>query len=511
VEKKKVIIVGAGISGLCAGAYLQMNGYDTEIFEIHDRPGGLCTAWKRKEFTFDGCIHWLAGSTPDDPFYFLWDELIDMKSIDFVDHDRQFRFVDREGKTLDLYCDPAKLEKELLEKAPEDAPFIRKLIKTVRKFERFEMPIETAPELMGLWGKLKMICKMLPYLRPLLKYSKISVADVGRRCKSPLLREAFTHNELFNRFAFFGFIMTLVWYGKKVAGYPVGGSLPLARRFEKRYSDLGGSIRYESKVTKITVENDTAKGIELENGEKYDADVVISAADGRYTIYEMLGGRYTNRKIEDLYAGKDELLTPFPSLVYVSLGIGRRLDDLPHQIIYQIDEPIPMDDKTKASAVMTTIYHFDPTLAPEGKTCVNVMFETYAHDTWAALRETDRERYRAEKKRIADRVIEILDEKIGDFRDHVEVVDVATPATFHRYTNNWKGSYEGWLPGPGALMASLSKELPGLKNFFQIGQWVMPGGGLPSGVMSGRHVTQILCKKDGKKFAVPAKDTGGRS
>ena len=61
---KKVDIIGAGIAGLSAGCYLQMNGYDTEIFELHNKPGGLCTSWKRGDYTIDGCIHWLVGSGP---------------------------------------------------------------------------------------------------------------------------------------------------------------------------------------------------------------------------------------------------------------------------------------------------------------------------------------------------------------------------------------------------------------------------------------------------------------
>ena len=81
MANKKVIIIGAGISGLCAGSYLQMNGYDTEIFELNTIAGGLCTAWKRKGYTFDGCVHWLAGSKPTDPFYHLWKELIDIDSF----------------------------------------------------------------------------------------------------------------------------------------------------------------------------------------------------------------------------------------------------------------------------------------------------------------------------------------------------------------------------------------------------------------------------------------------
>jgi phytoene dehydrogenase-like protein len=46
----------------------------------------------------------------------------------------------------------------------------------------------------------------------------------------------------------------------------------------------------------------------------------------------------------------------------------------------------------------------------------------------------------------------------------------------------------------------MDKSLPGLKNFYMIGQWVEPGGGLPPAIMSGRNVTQIICKKDKKKF-----------
>ena len=78
----------------------------------------------------------------------------------------------------------------------------------------------------------------------------------------------------------------------------------------------------------------------------------------------------------------------------------------------------------------------------------------------------------------------------------------ATPATFNRYTNNWRGSYEGWLPGPGALMVTIKKELPGLNNLYMIGQWVEPGGGLPNTIRSARHVAQIICKKDNKEFEV---------
>ena len=63
-------------------------------------------------------------------------------------------------------------------------------------------------------------------------------------------------------------------------------------------------------------------------------------------------------------------------------------------------------------------------------------------------------------------VIEILDKKLGDIASRVEVYDVATPATYIRYANNWKGSIEGWLPTPNLFVFGkhIRKTLHGLKN-----------------------------------------------
>jgi phytoene dehydrogenase-like protein len=61
---KSMIIIGTGIGGLSTGCYAQMSGYSTRIFEMHDKPGGVCTAWHRNGYTIDGCIHNLVGTRP---------------------------------------------------------------------------------------------------------------------------------------------------------------------------------------------------------------------------------------------------------------------------------------------------------------------------------------------------------------------------------------------------------------------------------------------------------------
>jgi len=493
--RKNVKIIGAGIAGLSAGCYLQMNGYDTEIYELHSVPGGLCCAWERKGYTIEGCIHWLVGSSPADNFYSLWNELIDMKNMEFVDHEEFIRVEDKDGKFIRVFTDVNKLEKEMMEKAPEDKELISEFMNAIRKFLKLNMPIEKAPETYNLLDGIKMMLRFIPYIGALKKWSSISAQEYADKCKNTLLKKTIELMFIPEMVVLF-LIMTLVWMHKKSAGYPIGGSLKFARLIEKKYLGLGGKIRYKSKVKKIITENNSAKGIMLENGETQEADIVISAADGHYTIFEMLEGKYINKEIKGYY----ENYKTFPSYVQVSLGVSKTFEDVPHSLHFPLEKPLIIDKDYKHEYIGVRIFNFDPTCAPEGKTVITAMFLTRNYKYWENLRKGDKEKYKSEKERIAHDVIEILERKFGNIQLNIEVIDVSTPATVIRYTNNWEGSFEGWILTPKMGLRQMKKVLPGLKNFYMAGQWVEPGGGLPSAILSGRNVTQIICKKDKKKF-----------
>lgn len=499
MKDKKVIIIGAGISGLCAGSNLQMNGYDTEIFELHDTSGGLCTAWKRKGYTFDFCIHWLVGSSPSDNFYGLWNELIITEKLDFVYPEILIQIEDKEGRTLRIFTDVNRLEEEMKHVAPEDKDIIEDFIGGIRKFLPFKMSLDKAPEVMNPLDGLKMMFKMIPYLGAFRKWEKISAQELASRCKNPLLSRAILEMFLPEASVFF-LLITLVSMHKKSAGYPIGGSLNFAGLIEEKYKSLGGKIHYNSRVERILEENDCARGIKLENGDMHTADIVISAADGYSTIFKMLDGKYVDEKLREFYSGRSEMLKVFPSLVFVSLGVARTFDNEPHSLVFPLKKPIAVDQSINYDYLPVRIFNFDPTLAPEGKTSLTVMLGTYDYEYWLDLRKNDREKYKQEKERIANEVVEALEERLGNIKTTLEVTDVSTPASIIRYTGNWKGSFEGWQPTRGTMMLRMNKTLPGLKNFYMIGQWVQPGGGLPPALMSGRNVAQIICKKHSKKF-----------
>ena len=492
MSEKSIAIIGAGIAGLAAGCYGRMNGYETHLFEMHARPGGLCTSWPRGRYTFDGCLHWLVGSR-EGPFHKFWREVGALQGVEVVDFEPFFAYEAADGRTVTFYNDPDRLREHLLEIAPEDAAAIKKFTRAVRRAASFEMPLDKPPELFTLGDRLKTFAGMLPYMGLFIKWGRLSMRDFGTRLKNPLLSEAMTHGFWPDAPVFF-FLVTLAWMWRRNAGYTVGGSLPLSRRIEKRYRELGGEVSYRARVEKVLVEDDRAVGVRLEDGTVHRADFVISAADGRTTIFDMLEGRYVDDKVRGYY---DELPI-FAPLVYLSFGVDGTLEDAPHYLTFNFASPLQIAGEEVRRASFR-VYNFDPTLAPPGKTVVTVMFESN-YDYWKKLRDEDRDRYRAQKDHVAAAVLDELERRLPGIKDKVEARDVATPATFERYTGNWQGTYEGWQISPRTLTLRMEKTLPGLANFWMAGQWVMPGGGLPTALLAGRQVIQLICHSDGRAF-----------
>lgn len=126
------------------------------------------------------------------------------------------------------------------------------------------------------------------------------------------------------------------------------------------------------------------------------------------------------------------------------------------------------------------------------------VFHTEA-DYWEDLYQ-DQEKYKAEKDRIAQLVIEEFEKHFRQAAGKVEVVDVSTPVTFTRYTGVWKGAYMSWISTAESGMIRLPKQLHGLEDFYMAGLWTMGSAGLPGSAITGREVIQIICSKDEKQF-----------
>ncbi|NLT36448.1 MAG: NAD(P)/FAD-dependent oxidoreductase [Gaiellales bacterium] len=495
-----VAIIGAGIAGLCTGCYAQMNGYQAHIYEMHTKPGGLCTAWNRKGYTIDACIHWLTGTRPGSSLYKLWREIGLIQDLDLVDLHEFMRMEFPDAAPIIFYADLDRLLPHLLETAPEDGKLIRRLVADAKRMARVELPSDLPPQdIMGVGTRLQTMPRMLPLLGPLRRWNTLTMAQLAARVHNPRLRTAFQELMMPEASAL-TLIMMLSWFHARQAGYPLGGSLPLAEAVAGRFMALGGHIDYQARVSEILVERDRAIGLRFANGAQERADVVVSAADAHATIFDMLKGRY----VDDTVRGWFESFPPFPPLVFMGIGVNRTFPEEPRLVSGSnlgLTQPIRVGDTT-IHRLNYHIHNYDPTLAPAGKTVITCSFPV-GYEYWREL-SLDRERYEQEKQAVADAVVKALDRRFPGLAEQVEMVDVATPATWERYTGNWHASFEGWLPTPANITIEMRKTLPGLESFYMAGQWLAPGGGLPAGVMTGRQVVQLMCHEDGRRFRAPA-------
>ncbi len=501
VQKKvKINIIGAGISGLCAGCYLQMSGFETQIFEKHSIPGGLCTSWEKGEFTIDGCAHWILGSDKGSGFYHMWSELLHLESIPFHHHDIRIHVEvkhhrDKYGdKIFKVYNDLEQLRAYMLDLSPEDADTINAFIGDIRELQKYELPpvMDKLPFIPSVIRGIKMT-KYLKFLVTLNRQRKVSNYDLARKFKSPFLREAFEllYDGQEVKMMVFNFPQAV--FDKKSAGYPIGGSLKWAERLAERYEKLGGKIHYNTPVKKVLTENAKVTGLLVRNDVTHACDAVVSSADWYKTVFDYLDGKYVNEKMLELRDGK--VLDVYYSVLLVTYGLKGDYSSYPHFYRFPIQGMLTSPCGKTWDRLETHFYNYDPTLAPEGKTVMACSFYTTNGQYWIDLRKNERPKYREEKKKFIESLTDLLETKFPGIKQDIEMVDFATPATVLRYTNNWQGSAQGWLPGENIAASSPVKAtLPNLSGFYYASHWGRPGGGLPVAIEQGRNITKRICK-----------------
>jgi hypothetical protein len=111
--------------------------------------------------------------------------------------------------------------------------------------------------------------------------------------------------------------------------------------------------------------------VRLYNDEIHSADIIISACDGRGTIFDLLGGQFTDKQIRRMYDGH----LPIHSMVQISLGVNRDLSDSPHWVTCLLPEPVLVAGEPRTEIGIKN-YCFDPSLAPDGRPVVELIIRT---------------------------------------------------------------------------------------------------------------------------------------
>lgn len=494
---KKIIIIGAGISGLSAGCYAAMNGYAAQIVEAQSLPGGLCTTWKRKGYLIDGSCHSLVGSSPTSSYYQIWRELGALQGRRIVDYEYFASMTTLDGRELRLYTDLDRLERHMKELSPADAAPVEQFCRFIRQFAGFNIPVGKPPELMGFLDNVRMMLGFLPFMKIFSELLSLTLESFAARFKDPLLSAGICNANYGAPGSLFSIVMPLAAMSQKDGGYPVGGSLALAKAIEARFISLGGTIRYGTRVTRVLEQNSRVTGVQLEDGTEMEADYVIAACDMRSTLMGLLDGSRIDPVHKELL---DSGVLTGP-VTQVAIGANLDLSGGPaaQLEIFQLPKPISIGGR-RVEWFNVKNYAFDPGMAPLGKSLLLSMFLCeWAH--WEKLRG-DPAAYEAEKERTAEMCIEALEMRYPGIRNRIEMVDVATPLTYERYTGNWKGTHMTWQYNADFARRHrfIPKTVPGLEGFYLSSMWTNAPGGLPIAAEAGRGVIQLLCARDRKRF-----------
>ncbi len=495
-DKYDVVVIGAGIGGLSCGAWLAKKGLSVLVVEQHSRPGGYCTSFQRKGFTFDAGFDTTLECDKDGIVYDTLDELGQAKNIHFIKLPSPMRII---GRDYDVRVTTVEaLGKQLKRLSPGDSEEINSFLADCKALAlEMKRLSEVPPDLLGMTGKFGLMTKFLLQSPQMRKYGGKSLGQaLDMHFKDPRLKAIFGTVVPFGPKGMAPLLMMILG-GEAVGYYPEGGAQALADAISRGLSLHGGELALNTRASKIIIKNGKAAGIKIANEGEIYSRFIISNADARETFLELVGQEnLAQRFIKEI---KDTPISE--SHFLVSLGVDMNLKTMGFDgtsIIYNrcgdLDNIFSTDLENCYLSIRMHSLH-DSSQAPENMATVQLL--TCLPCTYMGNWKREEKghlgpEYHQLKQAVANRLIDSATQLIPGLASHILVKDIATPLTFERYTLNSGGASMGWFPTPGNGIRS--QRTP-IKNLYQAGAWTYPGASLYAVVQSGRAAAQLILKQ----------------
>ncbi|HMS02845.1 MAG TPA: phytoene desaturase family protein, partial [Gemmatimonadaceae bacterium] len=274
----RILVIGSGFGGLAAAIRLQAQGHDVTIVEKLDKAGGRAYVFEQDGFTFD------AGPTIITAPWLLHDlfELCGARTSDYLelqllDPFYNIRFED--GSVFHYNGDPEHLRREVARFNPGDVTGYDRFVARTRDIFKAGMALIDKP--FPSYASMLKVAPDLVRLRADQSVAKYA----GKFVQDDRLRQVFSFHPLlvggnpFQTSSIYALIHTLerewgVWFAR-------GGTGALVQALVRLFTDIGGTIRYNSEVAGITVDRATrrATGVTLAGGEAPGAEAVVSNRD----------------------------------------------------------------------------------------------------------------------------------------------------------------------------------------------------------------------------------------
>jgi phytoene dehydrogenase-like protein len=466
------IVIGGGVAGLTAAAYLAKAGVKVALVERREKVGGYCGSFTRDGYIFDEAVHYVNNYGRNGILRKICRDLNVEEQLQVLRIDPSDRLL-MPGIEILVYSDPSRTIEGLKKLFPRQASPIDRFFDLIQNFS----------------------------------FSTVYVQWHGKSFRE-LLDAYFSDEKLKTGLSVFAStlgldskalsaVAGLAYYKGSImdGGYHVvGGSQKLADALLKQYLGYGGKVLLEAQVKEILVTNRRVQGIELPDGTKLKGDVVVAACDATQVFTKML----SNGNAVATIGQKVSKMVPSLSNFIVYLGIKGRLDGeipkccnlwyFPFSSERKGSFDITKDDGEVSFVHIALSSLHDRSLAPpDGETLV----------LFAGAQYLSKEYWDTHRNRLADVLIKRADRAIPGLKNRIAVSLPATPHTLYRYTLNRDGAYRGWALTAEQTRWDILPYRTKISGLFMAGHWVttpVGNGGVSMAAISGRNVAKSVLR-----------------
>jgi prolycopene isomerase len=328
----------------------------------------------------------------------------------------------------------------------------------------------------------------------LFRYKRATLADVwGEFFQNPQLQAIFASHWPYlglppSKVSFVYWATMLIGYLMDGAYYCKGGFQKLADSLVSGLTQHHGQIRYHSTVMQIAVCDNQVQGVVLASGEYIKAALVVSNADMRRTVLDMIGANHFPKR----YLARLKQMQPSQSIFVVYLATNLDLhaagvhhesfyyDTIDHEANYQ--NSISGDENLSwLSVTVPTLV--DDSLAPIGEH-IMILTRLVCFDGQSC--------WKTAKPLFVEKMLDYANQKIPGLKEHLLFVESGSPTTLARYTSNYKGAAYGWQMSPEQTGASRVANKSPIEGLYFAGHWSTPGGGIYGVSYSGMLAAQQI-------------------
>jgi phytoene desaturase len=490
---KNAAVIGAGIGGLALAIRLQSAGVATTILEARDRPGGRAYVWEKDGFTFD------AGPTViTDPACLaeLW-ELSGHaigSDVDLIPVTPFYRLNWPDGTNFDYGNDEAAMEAAIAALNPRDvAGYARFLAYSAAVHEEGYVKLGAVPFL-----DFRSMLKAAPALARQRAWRSV-YKTVSGFVENEKLREALSFHTLLvggnpmATSAIYALIHKLeqdggVWFAR-------GGTNRLVAAMVRLFERLGGELRLEDPVERVSTEGDRVREVKTRAGYRIEVDAAVCNADVLHSYRDLIDHPSAKRSARRLARKKWS-----PSLFVLHLGVRGLFPDIPHHMILFGPRYRGLLDDIYNNGVLAEdfalyLHHpsaSDASLAPPSHSSF------YALAPVPHLGDAPLD-WAIEGPRLARRIVAEIEKRlVRDFGERIVMQFSYAPPDFETDLAAHHGSAFSLLPSltQSAYFRTHNRD-DVIENLYFVGAGTHPGAGIPGVVASAKATASLMLAKPG--------------